>query len=337
MKILFAVQGTGNGHISRAREVLPHLLQYGDVDILVSGHQAEVHLPYMIKYKHKGIGYTFGKNGGIDVIDSIKRFRPFHFFKDIYRFPVEQYDIIINDFEPVTAWACKIKGKTAVSLSHQAAYLSPNTPRPEKRDPFAEAVFKHYAPTTHKIGFHFKSYDGFIHTPVIRADIRKLNPTVGEHITVYLPAHGDEVLLRNLGAIPDVKWEVFSKHTNKAYRVSNVYIKPVNSEDFTASLAASNGLLTAGGFESPAEAIFLGKKVLAIPMHNQYEQLCNAESMKDIGVTVVKKIDENFVYKLKTWLDFGAPPKIYYPDETGTIIAGIMLNQQSVQTMAQAV
>jgi uncharacterized protein (TIGR00661 family) len=337
MKILFAVQGTGNGHISRAREVLPHLLNYGEVDVLVSGHQAEVHLPYLIKYKKKGIGYTFGKNGCVDIIDSVKRFRPFHFFTDIYTFPVHQYDIVINDFEPVTAWACRIKGKASISLSHQAAYLSEKTPRPEKIDAFAESVFKHYAPTTQKIGFHFKSYDTFIQTPVIRGDVRKLDPKNLGHISVYLPAHGDEILIRHFSKIPEVKWEVFSKHTKVAKTIGNVQITPVNSQAFTQSLANSNGLLTAGGFESPAEAIFLKKKVMAIPMHNQYEQLCNAQSMKDIGVTVVSKIDENFIEKLKNWIEFGKPADIHYPDNTAQIIEQMMLEFSAGKLFANAV
>ena len=33
MKILFAIQGTGNGHLSRARDVYPELLKYGQVDV----------------------------------------------------------------------------------------------------------------------------------------------------------------------------------------------------------------------------------------------------------------------------------------------------------------
>ena len=59
MKILFAIQGTGNGHLSRAREVIPHLLNYGELDILISGTQADVSLPYDIKYKLPGVSYTF--------------------------------------------------------------------------------------------------------------------------------------------------------------------------------------------------------------------------------------------------------------------------------------
>lgn len=61
MKILYAIQGTGNGHVSRAREVIPILQQYGDVDLLISGTQADVGLPYSIKYQLNGFGFVFGK------------------------------------------------------------------------------------------------------------------------------------------------------------------------------------------------------------------------------------------------------------------------------------
>ena len=45
MKILYAIQGTGNGHISRARDIIPVLMQMGELDILISGTEAEVELP----------------------------------------------------------------------------------------------------------------------------------------------------------------------------------------------------------------------------------------------------------------------------------------------------
>ncbi|MES2778524.1 MAG: glycosyltransferase family protein [Bacteroidota bacterium] len=325
MKILYAIQGTGNGHISRAREVIPHLLKHGELDLLISGTQAEVSLPYIIKYKKQGIGYTFGKKGGIDLIDSFKHLRPFDFFKDIQSFPVHDYDLVINDFEPVTAWACKLKKKPCIALSHQASFLSAKSPRPNKKDGFAENVFKHYAPVTDAYGFHFKTYDSFIHTPVIRADIRKLEPTNNGHITVYLPAHSDEILIKQFSQIKDIEWEVFSKHSRIKYSVGNVHIRPILNDDFTQSLASGDGLITAGGFESPAEAIHLRKKILAIPMNNQYEQQCNAQAMKDLGITVVKSIDEHFVSKVKTWVGFAFPANIHYPDITGKIVEELVM------------
>jgi uncharacterized protein (TIGR00661 family) len=320
MKILFAIQATGNGHISRAREVLPHLLKHGEVDVLTSGRQAEVSLPVLIKYRHKGIGFTFGKKGGIDIIDSVKHLRPFHFIKDILNFPVEQYDLVINDFEPVTAWACKLKGKPCIALSHQSSFLSKKTPRPVNKDAFAEGVFRHYAPSTAQYGFHFKPYDHFIYTPVIRKEIRRLEPQFKEHITVYLPAHADNLLIPHFKKLKEVKWHIFSKHSRTAFSIENIEVKPVTNEAFTASLAAGNGLLTAGGFESPAEAIYLRKKVLSVPMHNQYEQLCNAEAMKGLGITVVKKVDDAFASHLSGWLNFAMPPAIHYADHTERIV-----------------
>ena len=36
MKVLYAFQGTGNGHIARAQEIIPILKKYAEVDILIS-------------------------------------------------------------------------------------------------------------------------------------------------------------------------------------------------------------------------------------------------------------------------------------------------------------
>jgi len=61
MKILYAIQGTGNGHISRARDIIPILSQKGQVDILISGIQSDVDLPYDIKYRFKGLSFILEK------------------------------------------------------------------------------------------------------------------------------------------------------------------------------------------------------------------------------------------------------------------------------------
>jgi len=326
MKVLYAIQGTGNGHISRAREVIPYLKQYCDLDILISGTQADVQLPYDIKYKLKGVSFTFGKKGGIDMGNSIKNLHPIKFIKDIFEIPVKNYDLVINDYEPISAWACKMHEINCVAISHQAAFLSELTPRVKKRDKFAEKVLKNYAPCTDKIGFHFAKYDSFIHTPVIRSEVRQMEVTNKNHVSVYLPAYADEILIQHFTKIIDVKFEVFSKHTKQAYTNKNIVVKPVLNTDFINSLASSNGLITNGGFESPAEASFLGKKVMCIPMDNQYEQKCNAKAFKLLGGTRVKKIDDTFYSKVENWLDNGKAIEVNYKDETKDIIESIIGN-----------
>jgi uncharacterized protein (TIGR00661 family) len=320
MKILFGIQGTGNGHISRAREIVPLLQQYGEVDLLVSGTEAEVSLSQPLKYRFHGVSFVFGTNGGVDNWATWKIMNLRQFQRDLRSLPLNQYDLIINDFEPVSAWACKLRGVPSVSLSHQCSFVSPNTPRPEKKDPFAQWLLKNYSPTTYHVGFHFERYDTFINTPVIRSEIRQMETSDLGHYTVYLPAYDDKTLLKYLSAEKGVKWQVFSKRQKQAYQSGNVEIFPVNNETFNKSLASCTGLLTGGGFEGPAEALFLRKKVMMIPMKGQYEQQCNALSASKLGVPVVSEINDKFNGHLNKWINDGKKIIVDFPDETAVIV-----------------
>ncbi|ADY53749.1 hypothetical protein Pedsa_3213 [Pseudopedobacter saltans DSM 12145] len=324
MKILYAIQGTGNGHVSRAKEIIPILQQHGELDILVSGTQADIELPQKLAYKFHGFSYIFGKNGGINYWKTFKQMDLIRFWKDMRSIPLEKYDLIINDFEPLTAWACKMRKKESVALSHQASFVSTKTPRPRKKRFLAEQILKYYAPATHHIGFHFKSYDEFIHTPVIRNEIRELNPTNKGHYTVYLPAVDDKFLLKYFHQIKDVQWEVFSKHQRTPYKYGNVWVRPIENETYNKSLEGCAGLLTGGGFEGPAEALYLGKKVLLVPMWDQFEQICNAEAANRLGVTVVEDLKKDFFEKLKNWVYHGEAIQLNFPDETSTIVSDIV-------------
>ncbi|TWR30411.1 glycosyl transferase [Mucilaginibacter pallidiroseus] len=319
MKILFGIQGTGNGHISRAREIVPLLQQYGEVDLLVSGTEAEVSLSQPLKYKMHGFSFVFGKNGGVDKWATFKIMNTRQLWRDMRSLPLKQYDLIINDFEPVSAWACKLQGVPSVSLSHQCSFVSKNTPRPRKWSA-AELIFKYYSPTTHHVGFHFERYDDFIHTPVIRSDIRKMETSNLGHYAVYLPAYSDDKLLKYLGQARDAQWQVFSKRTKKPYSVGNVKVFPVNNEAFNTSLASCAGLLTGGGFEGPAEALYLGKKVMMIPMRGQYEQQCNALSASKLGVSVIHSISRDFLNRVNGWLAEDKRIVVDFPDETAQIV-----------------
>lgn len=325
MRILFAIQGTGNGHISRAREIIPLLQEHGIVDILISGTQADLTLDQPLSYRFHGFSFVFGKKGGVDHWKTYKVMNLDRLRRDIRSLPLDKYDLIINDFEPVTAWACKLQGKESVALSHQASFISQKTPRPSNNYNWAELVFRHYAPSSHHIGFHFEAYDDFIHTPVIRSGIREQETSDAGHITVYLPAFDDHLLISFLKQIPDVKWEIFSKHCTKAFRTLNISVCPVSHHFYNQSLANSHGLLTGGGFEGPAEALFMGKKVLMIPMKYQFEQQCNAAAAAKLGVPVIQHIDAHFVSHLNRWLAEPFSLSLKFPDKTAEIVDGIVM------------
>jgi uncharacterized protein (TIGR00661 family) len=323
MKILYAIQGTGNGHISRAREIVPLLQQYGELDLLVSGTEAEVSLSQPLKYRYHGFSFVFGKNGGVDNWATYRLMNLPQLWRDVHSLPLKQYDLVINDFEPVSAWACKLQKIPSVSLSHQCSFVSPNTPRPAKRS-WAEWLFKYYSPTTNYVGFHFERYDEFIHTPVIRSEIRQLQPANDGHYTVYLPAYDDKLLVDLLTKAGNVKWHIFSKREKNPYEKGHVRVMPVNNEVFNQSLAACEGLLTGGGFEGPAEALFLKKKVLMIPMKGQYEQQCNALAASRLGVPVIHEVDDHFIYKINNWISSENKINVHFPDETSQIVEALV-------------
>ena len=78
-------------------------------------------------------------------------------------------------------------------------------------------------------------------------------------------------------------------------------IKPIESKSFEESIASSIGVVCGAGFETPAEALYLKKKLLVIPMKGQLEQHFNAASLKDIGVPVLKKLNKKNISKIKVF------------------------------------
>jgi uncharacterized protein (TIGR00661 family) len=314
MKILYAIQGTGNGHIARAEDIVPVLRAYGDVDLFVSGAQADIKLSFPVKYRSKGLSFYFGKTGGVDLVKTFRKNKSKAIYKEIKKFPVEKYDIVINDFEPITAWACRKRGVPCVALSHQSALLSPKCPRPKTFDIVGDWILKNYAPADAHIGFHFSNFDSNIFTPVIRKRVRDAAVSEKGHYTVYLPAYDDKNLVPILLRAGNVSWHVFSKHSKKSYRTRNVSVYPVNNEDFTTSMASSAGVLCGAGFETPAEALFLNKKLMVAPMKGQYEQHYNAAALTTMGVPVLKKVKRKHLNKILGWVDSPEKISVEYTD-----------------------
>ena len=329
MRILYAIQGTGNGHLTRALDIIPLLqARCETLDILVSGPPADVTLPFEIKYRASGMGFIFGKKGGINFVKTFSQFNSVSFLREIRNLPVESYDLVISDFEPVSSWACRLREVPCVALSHQSAVLHPAAPRPRREDYPGRAVVRHYAPSSAQYGFHFQAYAPGISTPVIRQQVRELTPTNDGHYTVYLPAYEEEIIVERLRYLSrNTRWDVFSKHSTRAAEYDNVRVRPVSGAAFLDSLARSQGVLCGAGFETPAEAMYLGKKLLVVPMKQQYEQQCNAAALEQMGVPVVKSLNDKHLDTLDNWLQVGQPVAVDYPNCTAEIIDQLLRNE----------
>lgn len=320
MKILYAVQGTGNGHLSRAMDVVPCLQRRAVVDVLVSGIQADLKLPFPVKYRMHGLSFIFGKKGGVDLWKTFMSSTVRRLIHEVNTVPIEDYDLIINDFEPISAWACHTRDKECIGLSHQAATMDAQAPRPKEQDMLGKFIMRNYAPASINYGFHFKPYNNRIFTPVIRQQVRQLDVSDHGHFTVYLPAYDDARLLKELMRFPDTQWHVFSKHNKTPFERRNVRMQPIANEAFIQSMATSAGVLCGAGFETPAEALFMKKKLLVVPMKNQYEQHLNAAALEEMGVPVIKSLKAKNDIAIEAWLNSKRTVTVDYPDCTQAII-----------------
>ena len=320
MKILYAVQATGNGHIARATELLPFIQQYGEVDIFLSGSNSSLNNDLPVKYRSKGLSLFYGNTGGLNYLKMASTFAPYRIYKEAKNLPVEKYDIVLNDFESITSLACKIKNVPSVHFGHQASFSSLNTPRPEGKDLVGEFILRNYANSVHTVGLHFESYDKDIYSPVLKSSILNATPKNKGHITVYLAHYSDEVVIEHLQKIKDLQFHVFSKKVKAVERIGNILLMPVSNNGFNESMINSAGVITGAGFETPAEALYLGKKLLCLPILGQYEQLCNAAALEKFNVTVVNRIDTYFSFAVKMWMNSLSPKPLVLNQSTEKIV-----------------
>jgi uncharacterized protein (TIGR00661 family) len=301
MKILYAIQGTGNGHISRAKQLYPHLKKYGEVDFFLSGSNAQLNTNLPIKFRSNGLSLFYKHSGGLDYKKIIKSFS-FKIFKEAKNLPVENYDLVINDFEFVTSLACSFKKVPSIHFGHQASFQSNKTPRAKSFNPLGNWILSHFVKANKFIGLHFDSFDENVFQPIIKEEVLEAIPINDGHITVYLPQYSIDFLEPYLLGQPEFHFEIFTKEVNQITCKKNICYFPINDATFSHSMIRCYGIITAGGFETPAEAMYLNKKVMSIPILNHFEQECNAMALKNMGVMVLKQIDHSFAKYFHDWV-----------------------------------
>jgi uncharacterized protein (TIGR00661 family) len=63
----------------------------------------------------------------------------------------------------------------------------------------------------------------------------------------------------------------------------SIEYKARSVDGFLADLVSARGVITGGGFSLLSEAVYLGKPVLSVPLHGQFEQLMNARYLEREG------------------------------------------------------
>lgn len=313
MRILYGIQSTGNGHISRSAKIVSKLIRRGCmVDILISGRNSQLAFPFPIKYNLTGLSFFYDGNGNISYWKTWSELKLLQFLKDV-KLDLEQYDLIISDFEPITAWASKLQKRKCIGVSNQYSFLSKNTPRPEKKEFLGEAILKWMAPVSNPIGLHFESYDDFIMTPIIKESLVKMELVDKGHYTVYLPTYDIEHILSIVYRIKSIRFDIFT-NLKKPHWIGRCHVMPIKKDIFDESLRTCHGVISSGGFQTSVESLYLGKKLMVIPTKGQYEQQCNAASLKKIGSMIGELTD------IPKFIDGGKTIQIQWEDSSDKIV-----------------
>ena len=301
MKVLYGIQLTGNGHITRSTHLINYLIENGfDVDVITSGSNSQLKIPFKIKKHFVGLSMYYNNKGSIDWVQTFKQANVNQFLKDI-KYDVTGYDIIISDFEPISAWAAKKYRITSIGFGNQYSFLSKKLPRPKKVDKLSETFLKRFAKCDYNIALSYEEYDDFVYKPIINKNLINTEVKEEDFYLIYLPSLSIDYIINELSEFENNNWRIYSPDVKRNKSLNNLELRKLNKDDFQLDLLKCKGIITGSGFSTTSEALILNKKLWSIPIRGQYEQLCNAIALKEMGVLTDSFTSDSISDWLNNW------------------------------------
>ena len=328
MRILYGVQGTGNGHITRSAVMASEFQKRGaTVDYLLSGRDRSLlfNVDRFGDFAHRR-GLTFSvKNGRLLFFKTATSNDIFGALKDIHNLNLYHYDLVISDYEPISAWAAKINKVPSIGISHQCAF---HYEIPKKGiNPAAALLLRWFAPTDINIGLHWHHFGGNILPPIIETEGTDEGCSLVEEdkILVYLPFEQPERVIQLLKPITSHRFFFFTD-IDREHVDGHLYLQPFSREHFISHMLSSVGVISGAGFELPSELFHFGKKLLTKPLAGQAEQLSNGAAMLQLGLAdVMESLNAN---RIRDWLDKPTPSPIAYPNVAKHLVDWILDSQR---------
>ena len=309
MKILYGVQGTGNGHMARTKALLPELKKSGaQIDFVFSGRKQEdfFEMQEFGQYRLFSGLTLFCYRGRMQLFKTITKNNFVKFVMDVIRLHISNYDLVISDFEPITSWSAKLHNVDCIELSHQSAF-NYDIPK-EKGYFFSKILMKIFSPNKTKVGFHYHHFNQPILPPLITRSSETIQNK--KKIVVYMGFEELEDVVKLVKPFSDFEFSIFAK-VEKSKTIGHIKINPLSHQEFHFQLNNCGGVICNAGFELSSEALHLGKKLLVKPISGQYEQLCNVVALEKLGRGMsMTNLDQNI---LKKWLNAELPKPINYP------------------------
>lgn len=325
MKILYGVQGTGNGHISRATAVSRALLRYGDVDItwLVSGRSPQSGLAVRGDCLWRE-GLTFAvRDGRVGYWRTIAANNLPRFIRDVRALDVSAYDCILTDFEPVVAWSGRRKGLPVTGISHQYALDYPVPKMAENR--VARTIMRYFAPASRTVGLHWHHFGYPILPPILDMEGYARGEVVDNKVVVYLPFENQEKVVGLLRPIHSHEFFVYAPGMSHC-DTRNIHTRPLSRQGFKKDLVGADSVICNTGFELISECLALGVRVLTKPLGQQMEQISNARALKDLEYARV--LYHLTSHDIAEWLERDDSVRVTFPAVHEYVAAWLMEGQR---------
>jgi uncharacterized protein (TIGR00661 family) len=322
MNILYGVQTTGNGHLIRSQAMIRALRSYGHTVYTLFSGDPDKTLRNLKDFEPCTVkkGLTFcTEQGRICYLKTAKRLDLPRFYADIRSFRAEGFDLVVTDYEPLTARIAQRWSIPSIGIGHLYAFDHP-VPLAAGCLPGSRTVMGRFAPVDIPLGLHWHHFDQPILPPTIPDDVFGPDQADPNTILVYLPFENLGSVTGLLKRFPDYRFRIYSRCTHPG-RNANLELRPLSREGFLADLANCSGVLCNAGFSLVSEALHLGKKILTKPLAGQIEQCSNAKALQLLALgSVMHSLNHR---DLATWLQQPSPPAQAYPDVIGAVAGWI--------------
>jgi len=302
MKIVVGICGIGNGHSLRQFEIISKLYSGNHKLVIYAFGQSytffcsntfnipvfEVFVPW-IESAVDGINFkeTSAKEYNKNNFALSKNFEVMHNTKLYFNgFP----DLIISDYEPVSAQFAYATNTKLVTIDQQSKFLGycfPNInsfTREEEKSRlslFFPKAIKRFSVSFYRFLYDKDAdYDVKIVSPIIRQDIVNLKIThiKPNTIVVYFSPYGStkqsfNEFIELFKKFDDKQFFVFNSN-NFEYKESNVTFLPFNRNRFTDALKTASGIITTAGHTLLSELLYLKIPVISIPLNTYDQNFC---------------------------------------------------------------
>ena len=363
MKFLFIVQGEGRGHMTQAISFSQLIRSQGhEVCAVILGKSKRRAIPDFFKREINAPIHwipspnfeTDGKNKKISLSKTLRKnflkapifinsLREIHLINQRH-----QPDVILNFYDLLGGLYAEFFRPKAEFwvIGHQYLINHSNYLFPKKRKldrllyQFNTRLSAWTANKILALSFEPLEAKGKITVvpPLLRRELKYLNPHPGDFYLAYMvnPGYAED-LIAFAKSNPQIKIKAYwdKKGENEIFHPRpNLSLQQVNDQKFLEDMAACKGLVCTAGFESICEAMYLGKKIMVIPVEGQYEQACNAIEIQERKIGIAAS-EFNFKLLEKTGIKDKEAVKKYqsWVESWSEIIENLTLEKRSSQVI----